>query len=351
MRRLVHRTHWSDQKISSTHAFRLDRNENCDAGYHAKLEALFLPTLASDVLWQYPDLHGAYQKLAEIAHLPAERFLLSAGSEQAIRAVLYAHSPMKLSHRVAPRLFYAEPTYAMVAVYGQLFGYDLAPIPYRYDPSVPGFLLDWSAFLTAGPDDIVYLAGPDNLTGTCLESAALECISASGPTVIVDHAYVDFADADVVTQQALVDRYANVFITLSFSKMGAAAGLRLGAVYSQASNIERLYEDKPMYEVSGLACTYLKFVADNIDLVKATIASLREGKAQLESELVARGATSIPSWGNYSLFASGSRVISHLQEIAAVRSFALDDADFVRVTATDPHSVRAIVGVIDGKLR
>lgn len=82
---------------------------------------------------------------------------------------------------------------------------------------------------------IVFLANPNNPTGTYLTTAEIERLHAGLPEhvlLVIDAAYAEFIDLPDYTAGAeLVDRFPNVVMTRTFSKIYALGGLRLGWAY------------------------------------------------------------------------------------------------------------------------
>src|SRR6202000_3558999 len=93
---------------------------------------------------------------------------------------------------------------------------------------------DLEAMAKAVPDDtrIVYLANPNNPTGTWFDDAALEKFLARVPgntLVVVDEAYHEFTDVPgLTTALKFLSSHPNLTVTRTFSKAYALAGLRLG---------------------------------------------------------------------------------------------------------------------------
>ncbi|HEX4481839.1 MAG TPA: aminotransferase class I/II-fold pyridoxal phosphate-dependent enzyme, partial [Rudaea sp.] len=103
----------------------------------------------------------------------------------------------------------------------------------------------------------VYLANPNNPTGTWFDDAELEKFLARVPgntLVVVDEAYHEFTDAPgLTTALKFLARHPNLIVTRTFSKAYALAGLRLGYAISAAdvaSIFERLRES---FNCNGLA--------------------------------------------------------------------------------------------------
>jgi histidinol-phosphate aminotransferase len=347
MRPLVARTHWTTQVPDTSGRAVLDRNENCDRNLLSILASRFLRNLDPETLIRYPDIRGAYLSLAELTNLPPDRLFLAAGSEQAIRAFLYAHSPAKAGDDHRRRLYYPEPTYAMVSVYGQLFGYDLNPVNYHYSRSERRFSLELSSFLDGTEHDVAYLPSPDNLTGLIYDADFVAAVCSTGCSVLLDHAYIDFAEPELGdTHRALADCFSGLVITCSFSKVGGVAGMRVGYLYGHPDKLTRIYEDKPMYEISGIACAYLAFLANDRSILDDTITAVLAGKREIEARLLRRGVQAIPSFGNFSIFEDGHDVFDALRAVALLRSFNIDGVDFVRITAPDLATAQYVLGGI-----
>ncbi len=343
MATLVSRTHWTSQVQDSSGRSVLDRNENCDAGLRSVLAERFLKELNPDHVIRYPDIHAAYLATAKLTRLSPDRLFLGAGSEQLIRAVLYAHSARKLGGSRRPRLYYPDPTYAMVSVYGRLFDYELVPIPYRYSRSEGEFILDDARFMEAEHLDVIYIPSPDNLTGRVFEAAIIERICGIGCRLILDHAYIAFAGGSISEENhAIADRFENVAIVSSYSKTAGVAGLRIGHLYSHPDTIARVYEDKPMYEISGVACAYVDFLSRNEALLETTVRAILAGKQFIEEHFAASGGRRIRSNGNFSVFEK-SCLFDSLRRVALIRDFQVGQDGFVRITSPDFDTARTLV--------
>ncbi len=104
---------------------------------------------------------------------------------------------------------------------------------------------------------IVFLATPNNPTGTALTTAALaDFMRRVSPDVVVavDEAYREFNDpslGDPVTD--LVPEFPNVIVLRTFSKAHGLAGLRLGYGVAQAPLIEQVDKTMAPFAVNALA--------------------------------------------------------------------------------------------------
>lgn len=151
----------------------------------------------------------------------------------------------------------------------------------------------------------MYLANPNNPTGTWFDDAALAAFMQKVPQhvlVVVDEAYHEYVDASgLTTALALADRYPNLIVTRTFSKAYGMAGLRVGylvAHSSVAAVLERLRESFNVNNVAMAAAAVA--VGDKAWLAKAR-AFNRAEREWLRGELLERGYRCLPSQTNFLL--------------------------------------------------
>lgn len=106
---------------------------------------------------------------------------------------------------------------------------------------------------------MVYLCNPNNPSGTIHGPAAIEKFvrqvmqTSPGTIIHIDEAYIDYADPGAMeTALPLVNEFKNVFITRSFSKAHAMAGLRIGYALGHADTISAIDNSWGMGDVTML---------------------------------------------------------------------------------------------------
>jgi len=164
---------------------------------------------------------------------------------------------------------------------------------------------------------IVYLANPNNPTGTWVPDAALEQFLARVPTttlVVVDEAYAEFVTAPGLTSALqFLPRYPNLIVTRTFSKAYALAGLRVGYAVSApevAAVFERLRES---FNVNSIALAAAEAaLGDQAHVTKGRAWNLSERK-WLNDRLLTRGLRVLPSQTNFVLvdFARDAAPVEH----------------------------------------
>jgi histidinol-phosphate aminotransferase len=123
---------------------------------------------------------------------------------------------------------------------------------------------------------MIFLGSPNNPTGNCISEEDVKEITESVPAamVVIDEAYVEFADSSLVN---LVNEYENVLVLRTFSKAFGLAGLRVG------------YAVVPEWLLGVYKKVAIPFSVNSIAL-KAAIAALKDNDHLRRSiELVKSG--------------------------------------------------------------
>jgi histidinol-phosphate aminotransferase len=183
------------------------------------------------------------------------------------------------------------PTFGMYAVSARLHGTRVVDVPLLEDPQ--GWGCDFAAVAAAVRRDgvkLVFLCSPGNPTGALLP---LEDISRLAreldgqALVVVDEAYLEFADA--ASAITLLPAQRNVVVLRTLSKAHALAAARIGSVIADADLIDVLRRCQAPYPLPA-ACTAqaLQALSPQVRSVTAEhVAAVREEREQLRSALAA----------------------------------------------------------------
>jgi histidinol-phosphate aminotransferase len=156
---------------------------------------------------------------------------------------------------------------------------------------------------------LVYLANPNNPTGTWYSQAAFAGFLAKLPPsvlVVVDEAYAEFVDApDYASALPLLAQHPNLIVTRTFSKAYALAGLRVGFAIAHPDCIAVMERVRESFNVNafGLAAAEAA-LADDVHLA-ASVAGNRGQRDALAAALRQRGLTVSPSQTNFLLVEFG----------------------------------------------
>lgn len=193
----------------------------------------------------YPDpmADDLRQAAAEIHGVGAEWILAGNGSDDLLTILTRAF--------VGPgdALVYPMPSYVLYRTLAELQHARPVEVPYEPDWTLDPARFATEAAATAGR--LAFIANPNSPSGTALRpeqvadlARRLEC------PLVVDEAYVDFADADCAS---LVRELPNIVVTRSFSKGYSLAGLRLGYAIAPPELIDGLIKVKDSYNCDRIA--------------------------------------------------------------------------------------------------
>jgi histidinol-phosphate aminotransferase len=181
-------------------------------------------------LHRYPDPSGGDLKRALARHhrVDPDRILLGNGSHELLMMIaqVFAGAGQEVLcsefgfaiYRLAAQAAGAIPVVvpALAVDHAMPRGHDLSAIGGRVSPATR----------------MVYLANPNNPTGTWFPTAALVALMQRLPSdalVVLDEAYLEYVtDPALVSAVSLLDRFPNLVVTRTFSKAYGLAGLRIG---------------------------------------------------------------------------------------------------------------------------
>jgi histidinol-phosphate aminotransferase len=151
---------------------------------------------------------------------------------------------------------------------------------------------------------IIYLANPNNPTGTIFTRAEFEAFMAKVPNdilVILDEAYYTYAKANPDYPNGLLYEMENLIVTRTFSKDYGLAGLRLGFAYAQPYLIKELYKVKLPFEPNYLAQQAGAASLDDDSFLQKTIAVNERNLARMTRRFAELGIPQVPSDANFIL--------------------------------------------------
>ncbi len=177
------------------------------------------------------------------------------------------------------------------------------PLP-SDDPGAPyGHDVDAMAALVDADTRVVFVANPNNPTGTWVDGDALARLLARVPDhaiVVVDEAYAECVEASDFPQamQWLPD-HPSLVVTRSFSKIFGLAGLRCGCAVSSRAIADLLNRVRHPFNVNTAALAAAEAALADEAFMAESVAINSAGLAQLESGFRALGLTPIPSVANF----------------------------------------------------
>ncbi len=273
---------------------------------------------ASPSLTRYPQLYAGTLKdaLARYVGISPDHIVTGCGSDDVLDSAIRAFA------EPGDRIALPDPSFAMIPIFAQMNALEpvLVPLTSEYDVNVDRML--------AARAKIVYLCSPNNPTGAALARASIDAIVDRAPgLVIIDEAYAEFADANVLDLAARNDR---VLITRTMSKAFGLAGLRIGYAIGSPRLVQEVEKSRGPYKVSGLAeRAAVAALTDDIDWVRANAASAVRNRKRFAAELARIGSSALPSSANFVLVP----VPSAVHVAAALRERGIAVRPFERLVA------------------
>ncbi len=166
----------------------------------------------------------------------------------------------------------------------------------------PDLTLDLPAMIKAIEQDrpaLVWLAYPNNPTGTLFAERDVEAILRAAPGIVaVDEAYYAFADASFLPR---VLEFPNLVVVRTVSKIGMA-GVRLGYAAAHPAWIAELDKVRPPYNVNSLTQAVVPVLLRHADLLAEQAAAIRRERTRVATALAALPGVSVfPTHANFVL--------------------------------------------------
>jgi histidinol-phosphate aminotransferase len=179
---------------------------------------------------------------------------------------------------------------------------DHATMPLGHD-------LDAIAMAVTPATKLVYVANPNNPTGTWFGRDALEAFVEripDGTIVVFDEAYAEMADApDYASALPLLARYPNLVVTRTFSKAYGLAGLRVGYLLGAPGLVAVMERVRESFNVNGPALAACEAVLDDAAHLQWSLECNAAERVWLSEALQQRGLRVFPSQTNFVLVEFG----------------------------------------------
>ncbi len=265
---------------------KLDSNES-DFGPSPKVLDAIKSVNAEEIKF-YPFYGELLEKIAKFHGIKPENIILTAGADEAISAVLGTFL------EVGQNVLTVKPSFVMPKIYSKIKGLNYIEIPYKDKWIFPKN----EFFKEINNADLIHLTTPNSPTGEIIERSVIEeiIIKAGDKVVIIDETYANYANE---TNIDLLEGRDNIFITRSFSKDFALAGLRLGYIISCAKNIVELRKYLSPYNVSTITVKAGLAALEDVEYLENVKAETEKSKSILKAEFEKLGAKVYNSKTNF----------------------------------------------------
>jgi histidinol-phosphate aminotransferase len=276
-------------------SLRLDANEGPPAAMAIAMAAL--EEGGGELLRRYPDTRPLEARLAGHFQVDAARVFVSAGADDVIDRCCRAYLTPGSS------LLIAEPGFEMFDHYAALAGARVSKAVWSPGEYPLDRMLEKIDDLTR----VIAFVTPNNPTGQVATADDLRRLAAAAPQalVILDHAYVDFADADLTTMAL---EMPNVAVVRTFSKAWGLAGCRVGYALGPAPVIRSLRAAGGPFPVSAPSLAIAAALFERGGAAReAYVRRIRVERSAIYDQLASLGAAPRRSQGNFVFVELGQR--------------------------------------------
>ena len=150
---------------------------------------------------------------------------------------------------------------------------------------------------------LVFLANPNNPTGTMVDESELRRLLGSLPSttvLVIDLAYGEFAgDNYCDAMHGLVSEFDNVIVTRTFSKAYGLAGLRIGWLYAPQWMIPALYAARGMGTANAVAQAAAVAAIEDFESMRSRVKIIVEERERVQQRLSSMGVVVVASSANF----------------------------------------------------
>lgn len=191
--------------------------------------------------------------------------------------------------------------------------------------------------------DVVFLASPNNPTGTAVPLDVVRAVCATAPgMVVVDEAYAEFARPGTPSALTLLPTCERLVVTRTMSKAFAMAGTRLGYFAGAPAVLDAIRLVRLPYHLSTLTQTAARIALAHSAALLSTVDALRAERDGLVVSLREMGLHVVPSDANFVLFGG----FAGYGDAAKLWQALLDRGVLVRDVGL-PGRLRVTVGLPD----
>lgn len=254
---------------------------------------------------RYPDPHQRKlkEKISALKNVPADQIFLGNGSDEPIDLIFRAFCIPGKDNVIIP-----QPTYGMYSVSAETNDIEILTTSLTKD-----FDVDPDAILKLVNENtkVLFLCSPNNPSGNLLSKDKIKALLGNfDRLVVVDEAYIDFANQSSLTEW--LKDYPNLIILQTLSKAWGLAALRLGMCFASTEIIKVLNRIKPPYNINEAT---QQLVLENLKLV-------------LQKEIWVK-----------ELIVQREVLKKALEKIKVVLKIYPSDANFLLIKVTDPTAI------------
>lgn len=248
----------------------------------------------------YPDASGFEVKeaISGVFGVPSNQILLGNGSDELIRYLSDI-----LLNGTDTELIMGNPSFVRYESAAELAGAKLVKVPLTSDLRHD---LDAMAEVISSATRLIYIANPNNPTGTVVDRAGVDRLLErlpSGALLVLDEAYYEFAAhlSDYPNSLDYIKAGAPVVGLRTFSKAYGLAGIRMGYGFAPSEVVDAIDRAREPFNVNSLAQAAAIAALADPEHVRRTVEVNAKGLALIDQACRELGYETIPSYANFIL--------------------------------------------------
>lgn len=335
-----------ERELGINNILKLASNENPMGASENVLKALKAEMLDIAV---YPDGNGFIlkQALAEKLGVQQEEITLGNGSNDILDMIARA---FLCQGREA---IFSQYAFAVYPIATQAVGATMkisAALPKDHDTMPYGHDLETMLTLINEATRVIFIANPNNPTGTWLEAKELKHFIEripKGIIIVVDEAYFEYVnEADYPDTLQWLNDCPNLIVTRTFSKIYGLASLRVGYAVCSEAIADLLNRVRQPFNVNTFALVAATTALEDVAHIEKCAQSNREGLQFWRNACQQRNLAFIPTVGNFITLDVG-------QDAMPVYDALLQQGVIVRPVANYglPHHLRITIGTAEQNTR
>lgn len=318
-----------ERELGLKNIVKLASNEN---PYGASKKAVNALKEYEKEITRYPIGDSFYlrQEIAAFHNVDIDNIVCGAGSDEIIQ-LLYMAFLTNDTHALAPSPSFSE--YELLA--------RGLKSSCRWVETNDDFTTNFENILNAVNDKtrFIMLANPNNPTGTLFSSA--EFISfmdrlSSNILVVLDEAYIEFAEGDYPDFFSLMKKYNNLMTMRTFSKAYGLASIRCGYLVADKECISLINRIRPPFNVNSAAQIMCAEAIKDQDHIKNVVSLNKQGKEYIYSEVRKLGLEYVETSANFMLIkvGDGKKVFDDMLKEGVIVRFLGGDRlkEYIRVS-------------------
>jgi histidinol-phosphate aminotransferase len=332
------------RKYGVERVLKLGSNENPLGPSPLAMEAV--RGAASDISL-YPDGNctALRERLSTMLRVGPDNLVFGNGTDEIIDFIFYAFLDP------GDRAVMGDPTFSSYFLSGMVVGAEMAYVRLLGHQHEIGKMLG----AVDGGTKAVFVGTPHNPTGTICSREEFERMLEGLPRDVLlvwDEAYREYVeDPSYPESVPYLERYPNLIVLRTFSKIYGLAGLRVGYGIADPGVVDLLERVRPPFNVNRLAQVAALAALDDTEHIEKSRRVNSEGKRFLTDGLLQLGLRPVPTQANFILFAYEGVVdelpVRLLERGIIVRDgAALGYPGYIRLTIGTPEQNGEVINVI-----